>query len=246
MGHELLSGKNLIYILDALWPSDYEVDEPDKWQMAPFNNDWMSSVFVSFDPVAIESVGFDFLRTEYTADKPTASYPQMEGVDDYLHQAADSTYWPDNVFYDPEKDGILLTSLGVHEHWNNEQDMQYAQNLGEDYGIELVRLGPLTGLAEDKPAVAVDFTLNQNYPNPFNNVTRIEYTITQPSRVLCSVYNTNGQLVKKIVDKQQQAGAYSITWDGTSNGGQIVASGVYIYLLRVDGRSLSRKMVMIK
>jgi hypothetical protein len=246
MGHELLSGKNLIYILDALWPSDYEIDAPDKWQMAPFNDDWMSSIFVSLDPVAIESVGFDFLRTEYTADKPTASYPQMEGVDDYLHQAADSANWPDGIMYDPEQDGSMLASLGVHEHWNNADDMQYARNLGEDYGINLVKLGPLTDIASDISKVAYNFRLEQNYPNPFNNTTRINYTIEKPAMVFCAVYNINGQLVRTILDQHQTAGSYSVTWDGTSNVGEPVASGIYIYLLQADGQSLSRKMIMIK
>jgi hypothetical protein len=214
--------------------------------MAPFNDDWMSSIFVSLDPVAIESVGFDFLRTEYTADKPTASYPQMEGVDDYLHQAADSANWPDGIMYDPEQDGSMLASLGVHEHWNNADDMQYARNLGEDYGINLVKLGPLTDIASDISKVAYNFRLEQNYPNPFNNTTRINYTIEKPAMVFCAVYNINGQLVRTILDQHQTAGSYSVTWDGTSNVGEPVASGIYIYLLQADGQSLSRKMIMIK
>jgi hypothetical protein len=130
MSHSLLGKKNLIYIMDALWATDYELDQPLKWQMPPFNTTYMSSVFVSFDPVAIESVGYDFLRSEFTIARGAGTYVQMEGVDDYLHQAADSLNWASGIKYDPDSTGVHIASLGTHEHWNNATDMQYTRNLG--------------------------------------------------------------------------------------------------------------------
>ncbi len=140
MGHEWLGGKNLLYIMDALYAGPEAVYPPTRWRMAPFNGDWTSSVFLSLDPVAIESVGYDFLRTEYAAGTPYG-WVQMRGVDDYLHQAADRSTWPKGVIYDPEGDGTPIGSLGVHEHWNNAADKKYSRNLGTGTGIELVRTG---------------------------------------------------------------------------------------------------------
>jgi hypothetical protein len=137
MGHKLLGGKELFYLLDGLWAGPEAVDSPNKWTSTPFNNDWTSSIFASQDPVAIESVAFDFLRTEYTASNSYGTYPQMKGVDEYLHQAADVANWPTGITYDPENDGTPLASLGVHEHWNNETNKQYSRNLGTGDGIEL-------------------------------------------------------------------------------------------------------------
>jgi len=139
MGHEYLGKKNLIYIMDALYASEHENHKPTKWLKAPWNNDWSSSLFVSLDPVAIESVGFDFLYYEYDETHPLADYPHYGAVDDYLHQAADKANWPEGITYDPENDGSEITSLGVHEHWNNPTDMQYSRNLGTGEGIELVK-----------------------------------------------------------------------------------------------------------
>jgi hypothetical protein len=147
MGHELLGGKSLFYLLDGLWAGPEAINAPRKWSLQPFNNDWTSSIFASQDPVAIESVGFDFLRAEYTTGNPYSSYPQMDGVDDYLHQAADNSNWPAGIIYDPENDGTPLESLGVHEHWNNETDKQYSRNLGTGDGIELISVMP--GLSGD-------------------------------------------------------------------------------------------------
>ena len=107
MTDSLLSGKNLIYILDALWGTDYELDVPLKWKMQPFNNQYTSSIFVSLDPVAIESVGYDFLRSEFTVESKRDPSVQMPGVDDYLHQAADSANWPKGIKYDPNNTRTL-------------------------------------------------------------------------------------------------------------------------------------------
>jgi hypothetical protein len=57
-----------------------------------------------------------------------------------LHEAALAGKPPSGAVYDPEQDGQPLTSLGVHEHWNNATDKQYSRNLGKGEGIELVAL----------------------------------------------------------------------------------------------------------
>ncbi|MBN2352339.1 MAG: DUF362 domain-containing protein [Spirochaetales bacterium] len=139
-GHKWLGGKNLLYLMDALFAGPEAVYPPTKWKMVPFKNDWTSSLFLSLDPVAIESVGYDFLRSEYISDTPY-SWVQMQGVDDYLHQAADHENWPKDIVYDPENDGTPIGSLGVHEHWNNPVDKQYSRNLETGDGIELVKAG---------------------------------------------------------------------------------------------------------
>lgn len=141
MGNRFTGGKNLFYILDALWSGTDWNGIPVKFLMPPFNNHWSSSLLLSLDPVAIESVAFDFLRTEFSRPEHTVSHIIEAGVDDYLHQAADSANWPKGIVYAPNGDGIPLPkSLGVHEHWNNPDDKQYSQNLGKGEGIELVKV----------------------------------------------------------------------------------------------------------
>ena len=139
MGHEKLGGNTVLFIVDGLWGGTEAVEKPVKWNMPPFNGDWPNSIFASQDQVALESVCFDFLRNEFTdPGGPGMARPWMGGVDDHLHQAADSAFWPEGVVYDPENDGTPIKSLGIHEHWNNMSDKQYSRNLGYDYGIELM------------------------------------------------------------------------------------------------------------
>ena len=137
MGHAHTGGKTLLYLLDGLYSGVHPRDQaPKKWSSAPFNGDWTSSLFASQDPVAIDSVGVDFLQVDL---KETAGMP---GTDDYLHEAALANNPPSGTFYDPNHaaNTVRLASLGVHEHWNNPKDKQYSRNLGKDIGIELVQV----------------------------------------------------------------------------------------------------------
>lgn len=143
MGHAHTGGKAIVYLVDALYAGVHPDDDaPITWDFEPFNGDWTSSVFASQDPVAIDSVGFDFLQQE----GDPRLYPQMAGADDYLAEAALADDPPSGTFYDPDHAGDVdrLDSLGVHEHWNNPQDKLYSRNLDpvNGQGIELVIAGP--------------------------------------------------------------------------------------------------------
>jgi len=248
LGYGLLGGKTLIYLLDALWTSDYEIKKPVKWMMEPFNNDWTSSLFVSFDPVAIESVAFDFLRSEFTVARGLNTYPQMEGVDDYLHQAADSANWPQGIVYDPKDEGTPLESLGAHEHWNNAVDKKYSRNLGTGEGIELLHVSQNTRVDEKESTPVNDFSLAQNYPNPFNASTTIQYSLSATSHIEISIFNVRGQKVKSLVDSEKSPGTFRAVWDGRLWNGVVAPSGVYIYKMTVTspgGRTFQKVKEMI-
>ena len=148
MGSKYLGENTLLYMVDGLFGGGAsETKPPVKYFMPPFRNDWCNSMFLSLDQVALESVCFDFLRTEWNGinkhnplNNVPETGPNMNGVDDYLHQAADPGNWPEGIKYDPDKSGKTLSSLGVHEHWNNAEKKQYSRNLGSSKGIELVSI----------------------------------------------------------------------------------------------------------
>ncbi|HNW56177.1 MAG TPA: DUF362 domain-containing protein [Bacteroidales bacterium] len=148
MGSRYLGQNTMLYVVDGLFGGGAdETKGPVKYLMAPFNDDWSNSIFLSQDQVALESVCYDFLRSEWNginkhnkANNIFEEGPNMFGVDDYLHQAADSKNWPEGIIYDPDNSGKPLPSLGVHEHWNNAADKQYSGNLGIQGGITLVSI----------------------------------------------------------------------------------------------------------
>jgi hypothetical protein len=138
MGHTHTGGKTLLYLIDGLYPGVHPTERsPRKWFNPPFNGHWACSLLASQDPVAIDSVAFDFLWGEWN------DHPHMAGADDYLHEAALADNPPSGTFYDPDHatNTTRLASLGVHEHWNNMHDKQYSRNLGKGEGIELVTAG---------------------------------------------------------------------------------------------------------
>jgi len=141
MGHPELGGKTVLYLIDGLFGGYYWEAHPYKWTSAPFgdgvNGDWPSSLFASQDPVAIDSVAYDFLLEEWPG---VVAYAGLQGgAEDYLHEAALADNPPSGTFYDPDNDGVPMESLGVHEHWNNPTDKQYSRNLNPDgEGIELI------------------------------------------------------------------------------------------------------------
>jgi hypothetical protein len=146
MGSPNLGGKTMLYVLDGLYATQTNVGsvtERDRWRRL-FNGEWSSSLFLSQDPVAIDSVGLDFLRAEFRDNlgfSGARAFPKGSIVnsDNYLHEAARGR----NAQLGPYRpNGVAIGSLGVHEHWNNESEMLYSRNLDakRGKGIELVRV----------------------------------------------------------------------------------------------------------
>lgn len=151
LGHPRINDKTMLYMLDGLYSGYYWDAQPVKWKSSPFGNgsadDWPSSVFGSLDPVAIDSVGYDFLLAEWPNVVNYGGGASLQGgAEDYLHEAAQADNPPSGTFYDPDKDGTAMASLGVHEHWNNDADKQYSRNLGTGSGVELFRVSNPGGL----------------------------------------------------------------------------------------------------
>src|SRR3989339_74724 len=134
IGHKELGGKTMLFLVDALYGTNDVDNPPSKFLLPPFNNKWSSSLLVSQDPIAIDSVGFDFINSEF------GGQAFVVNSDSYLHESAKANAPPSGTFYDPEGDGTRLGSLGTHEHWNNSTDRKYSRNLGTGNGIELVKL----------------------------------------------------------------------------------------------------------
>lgn len=141
IGTKQLGGKTVLFMIDGLFgtrdANDPVVGEFAGWKNL-FGGQWSSSFFLSQDPVAIDSVGYDFLRSEFGTFLASSHGGGHEvNADNYLHEAAQADSPPSGTAYQP--DGVRLASLGVHEHWNNLKDKQYSRNLSTGgKGIELV------------------------------------------------------------------------------------------------------------
>ena len=98
-----------------------------------------------------------------------------------------------------------------------------------------------TMVSTDKDIVVSEFALHQNYPNPFNPQTTIKFSLPDAQRVNLSVYNMLGQQVLTLVDRELPAGYHTAKWYAGN-----IASGVYIYKLTSNGKTLTQKMLLMK
>ncbi len=105
---------------------------------------------------------------------------------------------------------------------------------------------PATDVSDDAKLVPVTYHLGQNYPNPFNPLTFIKISLPQKARIKVEVYNILGRKVKVLADKSLPAGVHEISWDGTDDKNQPVASGIYFYNLQAGDFSASKKMVLLR
>jgi hypothetical protein len=117
--------------------------------------------------------------------------------------------------------------------------------------LETDTFGVLTGvppLYGPDASVPRGFTLLANYPNPFNPETIIGYrlNLAEPTPVSLRVFNLLGQRVRTLVSAVQSSGEYRILWDGRSDHGTLLASGVYFLRLQVGESGQTRKLVLTR
>jgi hypothetical protein len=81
------------------------------------------------------------------------------------------------------------------------------------------------------PEIAASMVLYPSAPNPFTGSTKITYTLKQSLSSALKIYNVTGEEIKTLHSGLQDAGTYSLTWDGRDNNGSDVPSGTYFYKL---------------
>ena len=106
--------------------------------------------------------------------------------------------------------------------------------------------GNINGIKEGKNSTVKDFELYQNYPNPFNPSTTIQYVLPKEGFVDLSIYNILGKRIITLVQKVQSSGKYSVSWSGKNEKGTNISSGIYFYVLKAGGYSLTKKMIYLR
>ncbi|MDD5609765.1 MAG: T9SS type A sorting domain-containing protein, partial [Ignavibacterium sp.] len=131
--------------------------------------------------------------------------------------------------------------------YSNKQNLklawQYVGIDGDLAGIDGVKLmgHTTTGIDDNSNKVVTDYSLSQNYPNPFNPATMISWQAPVSGHQTLKVYDLLGREVATLVDEFKTAGVYSIKFNAEN-----LASGVYIYTLKVSDFISSRKMILLK
>ena len=149
---------------------------------------------------------------------------------------------------DPEIDGHTYeqTSDGWVQHTDCDAIIHAFVNIsGSGKDIELV-----SSTESYNPSVIADhFILNKNFPNPFNPNTQIRFIVPQKAAnemITLEIFNVLGQKVCTLFSGVAAPGQHTIRWNGLSDGGQQVNSGIYIYRLSGKNVSITRRMLLLK
>ena len=101
-----------------------------------------------------------------------------------------------------------------------------------------------TLIEEEQPPQ--DFRLYQNYPNPFNADTDVHYDLPIQRDVKLTIHNLLGQTAKVLVDEKQEAGSFSVHWNGIDSFGNKLPSGIYLYKLQAGYWVVTKKMMLLQ
>ncbi|HAQ60489.1 TPA: hypothetical protein DCR49_00555 [Candidatus Delongbacteria bacterium] len=134
-------------------------------------------------------------------------------------------------------------SSGTHKlSWTFSRDSSLGGGLNCAWIDNILATGiSTTGIGEQEILLPAEAVLYQNYPNPFNPVSHIRFDLTETSDVKLMVYNVSGQKVADLANGITNAGEHSVEFDGSK-----LNSGVYYYTLEAEGKSITKKMILMK
>jgi hypothetical protein len=113
-------------------------------------------------------------------------------------------------------------------------------------GTYRLRLDSGLTAAPDAQALPAVCALTNIWPNPFNPQTTVEFDLAADLPVRLTIHDVRGVCVRTLVDAQLPRGRQTVVWDGRDNGGQSVASGIYMVRFAAGDIHEMRKVTLLK
>ena len=121
------------------------------------------------------------------------------------------------------------------------------QNISTGIPDDLNALIISLALGDDKHLLyPEEISLHQNYPNPFNPETMIQFDVPIGIDLTLSIYDILGRRVKTLVKDNLDIGSYNVKWDGSSDMGEMLPSGMYFYELHSSKFHSVKKLIFVK
>ncbi|MCK4304090.1 MAG: T9SS type A sorting domain-containing protein [Candidatus Eisenbacteria sp.] len=157
----------------------------------------------------------------------------------------------ENIGEDVTRSMALSTAIGLNqvmaEHLD---DPVFVQSL-KTWQTEGDPVSPLMHAkipchVDDPQSAGHRLFLAQNSPNPGRGCVTINFGLAEQGPARLQLFDTNGRLVRTLVDGKLEAGPHTLVWDGRDNTGQQTSAGVYFYRLYADGRDLRQRMMHLR
>jgi len=127
---------------------------------------------------------------------------------------------------------------------------EYAIYISQDGSVSIEESGEdgkgTGGVMSEGEDPSFVYSLNAAAPSPFVKTTTISYSIARPDEVSLNIYDINGRLIKTLVDDKNDAGIYSVKWNGCDNNNRKVATGVYFTRLKSGNFTVVKKVILVK
>jgi bacillolysin len=160
-----------------------------------------------------------------------------------------------NFYVSVQYDGINSPLIGADNppgagrsyKYNPSTNTWYKLTGDDDYILFMrARVSSVITSVETETLVPEEFMVSENFPNPFNPSTSIRYSLPNSEKVIIMVYDMTGRRIAELVNNFHDPGTYTISWNGKSDEGLNVSSGIYYCRIKAGDYSAIKKMVLIK
>ena len=247
-------------------PSFYSLTGPTlRWKMATkvgVNSTAVSGIDIFVQPISATAAGYTYIEGSVTTTSPSGGLFKAAaavGVDGSIVYATDATGRIAGYSVTDADGNYMINGLspggytvtgdriGFDEPSSSTVNPTYDASGAPIPGTaSFTMVGTTTGVETGTTAVPSEYSLSQNYPNPFNPTTQIAFTIPQQQQVTLKVYNLLGQEIATLVDRVLSAGTFTVTWNGRSQIGTPVTSGVYFYQMKAGNFADVKRMILLK
>jgi len=175
----------------------------------------------------------------------------LVGAWEHQHVKAEELYmdaWCE-VPDDAPLDWVVWRAAQMAEEQGLDWMSEYFRSAATMGGYVLCQPGDesYTSVPEQPDEVPTKWSLRQNAPNPFNPSTTLEYSVPDAGgHIRIDIYDAAGRHVKSLVDEEKRQGVYHVTWDGTTDDGASVSSGVYFCRMDAPEFTERKKLVTLK
>jgi len=205
-----------------------------------------------FTTVYTPSVSGQIYKMRRIGDKYYAALTPYAGPNGKLQFLVSSNQGSDWTIAKDYNSGFPSQILHIAKHTID--NWAYFAYRTEEIVWKLAKFTDVLDVPEETDQVSKHrFILRQNYPNPFNSTTTIPFTVYGKQKkenrlhpATLEIYNIRGELVRALMEEKLKPGIYKVSWDGKNKQGRWVASGVYLYKLKMGQVTQTKKMVLIR
>jgi len=190
--------------------------------------------------VSVDSIFWTSLQGKYT--EPGSGYGNIQQENTFGYDGLQETWVKERINLNH-----LINHGPVHLRFNIQSDE--AVN-GDGWYIDDVRVivysDSILSTIDEKVRLSHKFALYQNYPNPFNPTTHIRFELEKQAHVKIVIYDALGKKTRTLINEQRAAGQYTLLWNGTNDDGQVVASGIYFYVMSSENFQSRKKLILLR